>query len=65
MSDDKKCLNAAKALGINFITSLDVVTAMYKKHIITKEKALRCIEGLEEYGWYAKDLIKKYREAIK
>ena len=65
LSDDKKCLNAAKALGINFITSLDVIAALQKKNVISKSKALECINGLEEYGWYAKDLINKYREAVK
>ena len=65
LSDDKKCLNTAKALGIDFINSLDVIIALYKKKAITKEKALNCIEELEEYGWYSKDLIKLYREAIK
>ena len=65
LSDDKKCLNTAKALGIDFINSLDVIVVLYKKRVITKEKALNCIEELDEYGWYSKDLIKFYREEIK
>lgn len=65
LTDDKKCLNTAKALGMDFITSLDVVIAMYKKSIINKEKAMECIEELEEYGWYSKDLIKHYKEELK
>lgn len=65
ITDDKKCLNAAKALKIDFITSLDVIAAFYKKGIIKKERALECIGILEEYGWYARDLIKSYKEAIK
>ena len=65
LTDDKKCINAAKALEINFITSLDVILALYKKGVISKEKAIQSVEVLEEYGWYAKDLIKSYKEAIK
>lgn len=65
LSDDKKCLNAAKALEIDFINSLDVTVVLYKKEVITKEKVLKCIEELEEYGWYAKDFIKHYKETIK
>ena len=65
ITDDKKCLNAAKALKIDFITSLDVIAVFNKKGIIKKEGALECIGILEEYGWYAKDLIKSYKEAIK
>ncbi len=65
LTDDKKCLNAAKALEIDFITSLDVVLALFKKEAVSKEKAVECLEKLEEYGWYSKELIKGYREAIK
>lgn len=65
LTDDKKCLNAAKALNLGFITSLDVVMALYNKKAVTKRKALECINMLEEYGWYVKDLIRNYKEMIK
>ena len=65
LSDDKKCINTAKALGIDFIISLDVIVALWKNKIISKERALDCISRLEEYGWYSKVLIKYYKEAIK
>jgi len=65
LTDDKKCINAAKALDIDFITTLDVVIALYKKKAITKGKAVECIDKLENYGWYSKDLIKIYKEKIK
>lgn len=65
LTDDRKCINAARALKIDFITSLDVVIAFYKKGAISKEMALKCLDGLEEYGWYSKNLIKNYREVIK
>lgn len=65
LTDDKKCLNVAKALGIDFIISLDVIIALFKKKTITKERALECINDLEEYGWYSKILIKNYLEELK
>ena len=65
LSDDKKCINSAKALNIDFITSLDVIIVLYKKKAIDKEKAIECIEILDEYGWYSEDLIKKYKEILK
>lgn len=65
LTDDKKCFNAAKALRIGFITSLDVVIALFKREAITKEKALECLNNLDEYGWYSKDLIKSYKEEAK
>ena len=65
MSDDKKCLAAAKALKLNFITSLDIVVALYRRGVVSKEMAVECIESLEEYGWYSKDVVKSYKEAVK
>jgi predicted nucleic acid-binding protein len=65
LTDDKKCLNAAKALKLEFITTLDVIVALSKRGTISREGALKCIDGLEEYGWYTKDLIKIYKEAVK
>ncbi|MBI4639473.1 MAG: hypothetical protein HY731_02195 [Candidatus Tectomicrobia bacterium] len=65
LTDDRKCLNSAKALGIEFVTSLDVVVTLYKKGAIPKERALECINRLEEYGWYSRDPIKYYREMVK
>lgn len=65
LTDDKKCINAAKALELEFITSLDVITALCKKGGISKKNALECISRLNEYGWYSKNLIKSYQEALK
>ncbi len=65
VTDDKKCLNAAKALNLSFITSLDVVVALRRRGAISKQVALQCVERLGSYGWYAKDLIKTYEEALK
>ena len=65
LTDDKKCINAAKVFGIDFITSLDVITILYNKKTIDKNKAIISIDRLEEYGWYTKDIIKIYRGKIK
>lgn len=65
LSDDKKCINAAKALGIKFITLLDISIALYRKNAITKGKTIESIDKLENYGWYSKGLIEIYRGKIK
>ncbi|MBI2523510.1 hypothetical protein HYW19_03900 [Candidatus Woesearchaeota archaeon] len=65
LSDDKKCINAAKALGIKFITLLDIIIALYRKNAITKGKTIESIDKLENYGWYSKGLIEIYRGKIK
>src|SRR3989344_4532573 len=49
LSDDKKCINSAKALNIGFITSLDVIIVLYRKNAIDKKTAIECIEILDEY----------------
>lgn len=65
VSDDKKCINAAKALNIACITSLDIVVALFKKKQINKQKTIKSLETLEEYGWYKGDVIKFYKKKIK
>jgi len=64
LTDDKKCFTAARTLKLNFITSLDVVVAMYKKGRIDKRKAMQSLDELLEYGWYKRSLIEKYRREI-
>ena len=65
LTDDKKCINAAKALGLPFMNSLDVIVAMWKNKVIDSKKAMDCISSLEDFGWYSKELIKTRREMIR
>lgn len=65
LTDDKKCLNAAKALEIKFTTSPQIAIALFKKNEINKQKALHALDSFEEFGWYKKEIIKFYREMIK
>ena len=64
LTDDKKCIVAAETLGLNFITSLDVVVTLYKKGRIDKRKAVQSLDELLEYGWYKRVLIEKYRREL-
>ncbi len=65
LSDDKKCINAAKALGLPFMNSLDAVVAMWKNKVMNSKKAMGCINSLEDFGWYSKELIKTRKEMIR
>lgn len=65
LSDDKKCINASKVLGLPFMNSLDVVVAMWKNKAINSKKALDCVNSLEDFGWYSKELIKTRKEMIR
>ncbi len=62
--DDKKAINASKALGLKFITALNIVVAMCLKGEISKEEAEKQIDTLDEFGWYNIKLIKKARQDI-
>lgn len=64
LTDDRKCLNAVKAANLKFITSLDVIFALFNKKVISKQKALESFNMLEEFGWYKKKVIEKYRRLI-
>ena len=65
LTDDKKCINAAKSMQLEFITTLDIIVDLQKRGIITAEKGLNCLERLETYGWYKHGIIDAYRRLIK
>ncbi len=65
LTDDKKCINAAKALGLPFMNSLDAIVAMWKNKAINSKGAMDCINLLEDFGWYSKELIKTRKEMIR
>lgn len=62
--DDKKGINACRALGLRFNTALDLVVGLRKQGIITKAKAFKVFGQLEVYGWYAKTLLQQARSDI-
>ena len=65
ITDDKKCLNASKAVEVEFMTTPQVIAILFKKNKLTKQRALQALTSLEEFGWYKKDIIKFYKEMIK
>jgi predicted nucleic acid-binding protein len=64
LTDDRKCLNAARTLGIPYVTSLSVIVLLCKKKVITKEKARVYLDSVEDYGWYSTVLIKLMKEEL-
>lgn len=65
ITDDKKCLNAAKAINAKFMTAIDIITALYLAKQIDKKKALEALDVLEKFGWYKREIILNYKEKIK
>lgn len=60
--DDKKAINACKALKVKFATALNVLEQLHKKRVISKNKAILALENLKKYGWYDHsftDIVKK------
>ena len=62
LTDDKKCINACKALKLDFVVSADIVVALYKKGRISQEKRDHAFDKLEEMSRLKKELIDKRRE---
>jgi predicted nucleic acid-binding protein len=65
VTDDKKCMNAVKALNKEFITTPDIIIALFDKKRIGKKDILLAFDILENFGWYKKEIIQKYRGMIK
>lgn len=64
LTDDKKCMQAAKVLNIDFTTSLGVVVGLYKHGALARRGAEEALAALETYGWYHPDMVREYRRAL-
>lgn len=64
LMDDKKGINACKALGLRPITALALLVALRKRGIISRAKGLRALDLLERHGWYSQDVIKQARSDL-
>lgn len=64
LTDDKRAINACKALKLRFATALDIVINLRRGGTISKAKAYKALDRLEEYGWYTKALIEQARRDI-
>jgi predicted nucleic acid-binding protein len=57
--DDRKGIRACKLLKLPFSTAIDIVVRMRQKQILTKQEALRKLEGLARHGRYSEEIIKR------
>lgn len=57
LSDDKKAINACRALDIAFATALDIVVQFRQDGTISEDAARQVIQKLDQFGWYGPDLI--------
>lgn len=63
--DDRKGINACKALDHPFTTALDVVIRLNQLEELTRQETLEALNDLEEYGWYKRHLVENRRNQIK
>lgn len=63
--DDRKGINACKALDHPFTTALDAVVVLFEEGIISQETAAEALDDLEEYGWYKRRLVNDRRNQIR
>lgn len=58
LTDDLKAINACRVLNIKFITAISLLMEFYEKNILDLEKAKKCFNSLEDFGWYAPKIIR-------
>lgn len=61
LTDDKKAINACRALDLKFTTAIDILVQLEIQGIIDLDKAKEALDRLEKFGWYDKSLIQKAR----
>lgn len=64
MTDDKRAIKVCKIFTIDFMTTANIVVALCKRKLMTRERALSSLHKLEIYGRYSKELINKAREEL-
>lgn len=64
-TDNKQGRKAATIHGLNLIGSIDVIVALYKLKLISKDKAVNGLRVLREFGWFHDYLIDSALEEIK
>lgn len=63
-TDDDTCRKNKIMLDINIIGSPAIVIMLYKKRIISREKAINCISSLEEIGWFDANILYEMNQQI-
>lgn len=64
-TDNKQGRKAAEVYNVQKVGSTEIITSLYKREVIDKQKAKQALEILREEGWFEKNLIEKAMEEIK
>lgn len=63
-TDNRQGRKAARVYSLKLVGCLSLVTALYRKKKIDKEKAMRTLLILQKSGWYHSSLIEKAKEDL-
>ncbi len=62
--DDKKAINVCRIFNIKFTTAPNLLIALRKKDMLSKEEALAVVKKLTAYGRYSKEIINKLEDEL-
>ena len=65
ITDDNKARKVGKVIGLDVLSSLDFPVILYKKGIITYDKARDCLEVLKKEGWFSESVLIEAFNALK
>lgn len=63
--DDKKAINACKLFNIKFTTAPNLLVALYKKKLLSRDFAVTAAKKLILNGRYSEEIVKKLLEELK
>ncbi len=64
LTDDGELIKLCKLQNIPFICAMAVIIRLYEKKVLSKEKALEKLDGLNRIGRYSKELYEHFREEV-
>lgn len=62
--DDRLAMQASKAMGIPFVTTLALLVRAYEKRKIDRSQLFGQLERLRKYGWYHPNILNEVRKEI-
>ena len=65
ITDNKQGRKSAAIYGLDLVGSIDAVIALYKLHLIDKDKTIDGLKKLREFGWFQDYLIDNALEEVK
>ena len=65
LTDDKKAMQGCRVVQREYMTTPNVLVALYRSKKISKERAHLCLQKIEEHGRYAEEFIARTEADLK